>query len=153
MRNSLKRPKIITVDPKERKFGKYSGFSLCTPNRLEFETASGIDCDNLEALKSTGMAMRSDLQLDALLVTLGKDGMALFDHEGSTLIDTEAREVFDVTGAGDTVISVLTACLCLGMDFEKSARVANLAAGKVVARMGVATLDQQEMENILKRFE
>ena len=147
------RPKIITVDPKERKFGKYSGFSLCTPNRLEFETASGIDCDNLEALKSTGMAMRSDLQLDALLVTLGKDGMALFDHEGSTFIDTEAREVFDVTGAGDTVISVLTACLCLGMDFEKSARVANLAAGRVVARMGVATLNQQEMEKILKRFE
>ena len=60
------RPKIITVDPKERKFGKYSGFSLCTPNRLEFETASGVDCDDLEALKSAGTSMRADLKLDAL---------------------------------------------------------------------------------------
>ena len=75
------RPKIITVDPKERKFGKYSGFSLCTPNRLEFETASGVDCDDLEALRNpAGTAMRADLKLDALLVTLGKDGMALFDR-------------------------------------------------------------------------
>ena len=150
---SIDRPKIITADPKERKFGKYSGFTLCTPNRLEFETASGIDCDDKNALESAGKAMRSELELDALLVTLGKDGMALFDQDDSIFIETEAREVFDVTGAGDTVISVLTACLCLGLDFEQAARAANLAAGRVVARMGVATLSEQEMEKILKRFE
>ena len=150
---SIDRPKIITADPKERKFGKYSGFTLCTPNRLEFETASGIDCDDKNALESAGKTMRSELELDALLVTLGKDGMALFDQDDSIFIETEAREVFDVTGAGDTVISVLTACLCLGLDFEKAARAANLAAGRVVAKMGVATLNKQEMEKILKRFE
>tara|TARA_Y100000589_G_scaffold32105_2_gene26803 strand:- start:1643 stop:2599 length:957 start_codon:yes stop_codon:yes gene_type:complete len=150
---SIDRPKIITADPKERKFGKYCGFTLCTPNRLEFETASGVDCDDKNALKAAGKTMRSELELDALLVTLGKDGMALFNQEDSIFIETEAREVFDVTGAGDTVISVLTACLCLGLDFEQAARAANLAAGRVVARMGVATLSEREMEKILKRFE
>lgn len=150
---ALDRPKIITVDPKERSFNKYRGFSVCTPNRLEFETASGIDCDDLNALKVAGKEMRRDLELDALLVTLGKDGMALFDDQGCTLIETEAREVFDVTGAGDTVISILTACLCLGLDFEQASRSANRAAGKVVSRMGVATLDRAEMEQVLRQFE
>lgn len=147
------RPKIITVDPKERSFNKYRGFSVCTPNRLEFETASGVDCDNFDALKVAGKEMRRNLELDALLITLGKDGMALFDDQGCTFIETEAREVFDVTGAGDTVISILTACLCLGFDFEQASRSANRAAGKVVSRMGVATLDRAEMEKVLNQFE
>lgn len=150
---AFKRPKIITVDPKERNFKKYRGFSVCTPNRLEFETATGVDCNDAQALEAAGKTMRTELELDALLVTLGKDGMALFHEQGCRLIETEAREVFDVTGAGDTVISILTACLCLGFDFEQAARSANCAAGRVVSRMGVATLQKMEMEQILKRFE
>lgn len=146
------RPKIVSVDPKERSFSKYEGFTVCTPNRLEAETAMGCTLEDEEVLLVEGEKLRRNTGLDKLLVTLGSRGMCLFGEEGHFRIATEAREVFDVTGAGDTVIGVLTASLCAGYDFEASSQIANAAAGIVVGRLGAATIDSNELGEICQKF-
>ncbi|PCJ17198.1 MAG: D-glycero-beta-D-manno-heptose-7-phosphate kinase [Candidatus Cloacimonadota bacterium] len=137
---------VITVDPKSKSFHKYRGFTCMTPNQLEAEIAIGDSLNDEKTLKIQGEKLRNDLQMKQLIITLGKRGMALFNHLGYTRIDTVAREVFDVTGAGDTVISVLTACLCCSLSLEKSAKIANSAAGLVVAQLGAATINEEELK-------
>ena len=139
----------VLVDPKGNDFSAYKGASLITPNMQELEAVVG-SCDSDEELVEKGMALLDELDLEALLVTRSEKGMCLLarGHEVFQL-PTRAKEVFDVTGAGDTVISVFAAALGINENMQQSARLANLAAGIVVAKVGTATASISEMESAI----
>lgn len=135
----------VLIDPKGSDFDKYRGATLLTPNQSEFEAVAG-QCESDETLTDRGVAMRDSLKLDALLVTRSEKGMMLLETDREPLfLSTLAREVYDVTGAGDTVIATLAATLAAGQSMDSSAALANLAAGLVVRKIGVATVTPSEM--------
>ncbi|UYG07791.1 bifunctional D-glycero-beta-D-manno-heptose-7-phosphate kinase/D-glycero-beta-D-manno-heptose 1-phosphate adenylyltransferase HldE [Halomonas sp. M4R1S46] len=141
--------KRVLVDPKGGDFRKYRGASVITPNLAEFEAVMGA-CPDDATLAAKGQALRAELELEALLITRSEKGMTLIraDHEPLHL-PTRAREVFDVTGAGDTVIGVLGLALAAGHGFPEAMTLANLAAGLVVAKPGTATLSIAELYTAL----
>ena len=135
----------VLIDPKGTDFTKYRGASLITPNQSEFEAVAGVSDSDAE-LVQRGMAMLADLELDALLITRSEKGMLLLEDGSAPLfLSTQAREVFDVTGAGDTVIATLAAALAAGEPLASAAALANLAAGLVVRKIGVATVTPTEL--------
>jgi len=135
----------VLVDPKGEDFEKYRGASVITPNQSEFEAVAGV-CDSDEALVSRARKMLDDLNLDALLVTRSEKGMLLLEADMEPVfLSTQAREVFDVTGAGDTVIATLAGAVASGQDLPSAAALANLAAGLVVRKIGVATVTTGEI--------
>ena len=138
-----KAKKRVLVDPKGDDYSRYRGASVITPNRAEFREVAGA-WDGEKDLERRAERLRKELKLEALLVTRGEEGMTLFLDGRKIHIDTEAREVFDVTGAGDTVISALAVMLAAGADMEAAVRTANRAAGIVVGKLGtaVATYDE-----------
>ena len=141
--------KKVLIDPKGTDFKRYQGATLMTPNWSEFEAVVG-HCKSDEELVSKGMGLLMDLQLDALLITRGEKGMSLLQQGQAPIhLPTQAREVFDVTGAGDTVISILAASLAAGASFSDATVLANQAAGLVVAKLGTATVTQQELKATL----
>jgi D-beta-D-heptose 7-phosphate kinase/D-beta-D-heptose 1-phosphate adenosyltransferase len=143
--------KPVIVDPKGFDFSKYRGASLLTPNRLEFEAVVG-ECPTDKDLITKGQALRETLELDALLVTRGEEGMSLIRQQPEHFhLPTYAREVFDVTGAGDTVIATLAASLAANADIEDAVALANLAAGIVVRKLGTATTTLAEIHDELKQ--
>ncbi|MGB7756984.1 MAG: bifunctional D-glycero-beta-D-manno-heptose-7-phosphate kinase/D-glycero-beta-D-manno-heptose 1-phosphate adenylyltransferase HldE [Salinisphaera sp.] len=140
----------VLVDPKGRDWQRYAGASLITPNAAEFEAQvghgdadMGIDADLW--LTEQAAHTRQRLDLDALLITRSEKGMNLFAAEGDLHLPTQAREVFDVTGAGDTVIAMVAAGLGAGLSLPDAAAVANLAAGIVVGKLGTATVTPAEL--------
>lgn len=137
--------KPVLVDPKGRDFGRYRGATLVTPNLAEFEAVAGPVPDEA-ALLARAEALRAELNLEGLLVTRSEQGMSLL-REGQEPLSfpAAAREVFDVTGAGDTVIALLAACLAAGLDMAAAARLANLAAGLVVGKLGAASVSPPEL--------
>ncbi len=133
------------VDPKGSDFSKYRGASLITPNQSEFEAVAGV-CNSDEELVSRGNNLLAELDLDALLITRSEKGMLLLEAGSEPLfLSTQAREVFDVTGAGDTVIATLAAVIASGQDLSSAAALANIAAGLVVRKIGVATVTPSEI--------
>ncbi|MEJ2405449.1 MAG: bifunctional D-glycero-beta-D-manno-heptose-7-phosphate kinase/D-glycero-beta-D-manno-heptose 1-phosphate adenylyltransferase HldE [Candidatus Thiodiazotropha sp.] len=141
----------VLVDPKGHDFEKYRNATLLTPNLKEFEAVVG-HCASDTALNEKGMALRESLNLDALLITLSERGMLLIQKDQSPLhLPTRAREVFDVTGAGDTVIGVLGAGLAAGMLLPEAAGLANLAAGVMVGKLGAGSVSLRELKGILRR--
>jgi D-beta-D-heptose 7-phosphate kinase/D-beta-D-heptose 1-phosphate adenosyltransferase len=127
------------VDPKGRDYSAYRGATALTPNRRELETVTGETARDLAAVAELGERLRSDLGLDALLVKLSEEGMLLLERgAGPRRIRARAREVYDVTGAGDTVLAALGVGLGCGLDLAAAAEVANRAAGCAVARVGTA---------------
>lgn len=141
--------RLCIVDPKGQDFTRYRGASLLTPNLSEFEAVAGRSTSQME-LESRARALADDLSLDGLLVTQGSAGMTLVPVNGPALrFPAEAREVFDVTGAGDTVCAVLSAMLAAGYPMEEAVRYANKAAGVVVGKFGTATCTLDEIENLL----
>lgn len=137
--------KPVLIDPKGSDFSKYRGASLITPNEAEFRAVAG-DWRNQDELLALGEAMCEELELDALLVTRSERGMLLFERGRTPLPQpTRAREVFDVTGAGDTVIATLAAAIAAGQSMAEAMQVANLAAGIVVAKIGTATASVPEL--------
>jgi D-beta-D-heptose 7-phosphate kinase/D-beta-D-heptose 1-phosphate adenosyltransferase len=133
------------VDPKGSDFSKYRGASLITPNQSEFEAVAGV-CNSDEELVSRGNDLLAELQLDALLITRSEKGMLLLETGSEPLfLSTQAREVFDVTGAGDTVIATLAAVIASGQELSSAAALANIAAGLVVRKIGVATVTPSEI--------
>ena len=133
------------VDPKGSDFSKYRGASLITPNQSEFEAVVGV-CNSDEDLVSHGNTLLTELALDALLITRSEKGMLLLETGLEPLfLSTQAREVFDVTGAGDTVIATLAAVIASGQDLSSAAALANIAAGLVVRKIGVATITPTEI--------
>lgn len=136
----------VLVDPKGRDFSKYRGASLITPNQGEFEAVAGECATDLE-LAERGWQMIEELDLAALLVTRSEKGMMLLESGNEPVfLSTQAREVFDVTGAGDTVIATLAGALASGQGLAASAALANLAAGLVVRKIGVATVTPGEIQ-------
>jgi len=137
------------VDPKPAHAALYRGAPLMTPNTKELEALAGMPAKGDDELAAAGRALLDNLDLQGLLVTRSEKGMALFApdllHRAPWLIPTEAREVFDVSGAGDTVIAVFSAAISTGVDWQDAAMLANAAAGVVVAKMGTATATPAEV--------
>ena len=142
--------KTVLIDPKGREFSIYRGASLITPNLTEFEAVVGR-CRHEDELVDKGLDLIRELELEALLVTRGEHGMTLL-RTGQPVfhLPTRAREVFDVTGAGDTVISVLAAALGAGQSLEHATTLANLAAGIVVGKLGTAAISVPELRQALR---
>ena len=141
--------KPVLVDPKGEDFSIYQGATLITPNLHEFEAISGSSQDEAVLLVNA-QKMLADLSLHALLVTRGEQGMSLIMDDSEPLhLPTQAREVYDVTGAGDTVISVLAASLAAGKSLADATKLANLAAGVVVGKLGTATISAVELDDAL----
>ncbi len=136
--------KSVLIDPKGDDWSKYTGATLLTPNKSEFRQVAGNWRDEAD-LSHRAEALRQQLQLDALLVTRSEEGMSLFDAHGAEHQPTLAREVFDVSGAGDTVIATLGLALAAGLNRPQAMHLANAAAGIVVAKLGTAVVDQQEL--------
>jgi len=146
-----KKKKIITVDPKEEHFNYYKGVTAITPNHHEAAQATGIKVKDKASILKIGKALLKKLNCEGALVTLGEDGMQLFQKSGSvTHIPTVAQEVFDVSGAGDTVISAFTLALALGVDMKNAAYISNIAAGIVVGKVGIAVITQEELLRKIK---
>ena len=137
------------VDPKPEHAHLYRGATLMTPNTKELSELSRMPSKGDGDLAMAGLAMVGELELQGLLVTRSEKGMALFTaesrHREPWLIPTEAREVFDVSGAGDTVIAVFAAAIASGADWKAAAMLANAAAGVVVGKMGTATATPEEI--------
>ncbi|HHQ15111.1 MAG TPA: bifunctional D-glycero-beta-D-manno-heptose-7-phosphate kinase/D-glycero-beta-D-manno-heptose 1-phosphate adenylyltransferase HldE [Chromatiales bacterium] len=135
----------VLVDPKGQDFERYRGASVLTPNRTEFEAVVGR-CTDDDSLLGRASALCTELELDALVVTLSERGMMVVPANGEPIIlPARAREVFDVTGAGDTVIATLAAGVAAGMELDSAAALANLAAGLVVRKIGVASVTPSEL--------
>ncbi|RUM70223.1 MAG: bifunctional heptose 7-phosphate kinase/heptose 1-phosphate adenyltransferase [Sulfurovum sp.] len=137
--------KPILVDPKGRDYSKYKGATLLTPNKKEASLAMQIDICDDASLDKAIQKLKSDIELDYSIITLSEDGMALLDDEVKT-IPTVAREVYDVTGAGDTVIASLGVALASGLNIEEACDFSNKAAAVVVAKVGSATVTLNEIE-------
>jgi D-beta-D-heptose 7-phosphate kinase/D-beta-D-heptose 1-phosphate adenosyltransferase len=135
----------VLVDPKGSDYSKYKGATLITPNKKEASLATGIDIVDEESLKRAGELLRSDLELEQVIITLSEDGMALFDESGMRVIPTVAREVYDVTGAGDTVLAALGYAQAKNRSLDESVSFANSAAAVVVAKIGSATVSCEEI--------
>jgi rfaE bifunctional protein kinase chain/domain len=136
--------KRVLVDPKGDDYLRYKGCSIITPNVAELREVVGRWKDEKD-LKSRAQALRAKLGLEALLLTRGEDGMTLFSRSRILNVKAEAREVFDVTGAGDTVIATLAVMLAAGAGLESAMRIANRAAGIVVGKLGTATASAAEL--------
>jgi D-beta-D-heptose 7-phosphate kinase/D-beta-D-heptose 1-phosphate adenosyltransferase len=142
--------KPVVVDPKGSDFERYRAATVITPNLHEFEGVMGR-CDSETELVSRGEELRKLLELDALLITRSEKGMSLLQAGQAPLhIPTKAREVYDVTGAGDTVVSVLAAALAAGQALDEATVLANMAAGIVVGKLGTATVTVSEIRRALR---
>jgi rfaE bifunctional protein kinase chain/domain len=136
--------KAVLVDPKGSDYSRYAGATVITPNRSELQQVIG-PWRNDDELREKAQLLRERLRIDALLVTLGEDGMTLFDAQGEAHVQAQAREVFDVTGAGDTVIATLAALVAAGMSPREAMPLANKAGGIVVGKFGTATVSFEEL--------
>ncbi len=143
--------KILTVDPKVKNISLFRNVTVITPNHHEAGQATGRWIQTEEDLVSVGRQLLGQLQAKSILITRGEKGMTLFQDTGDiTHIPTMAKDVFDVTGAGDTVISVLTMALAVGADVKQAAALSNYAAGIVVGEVGTATLKSSELEDAVR---
>ena len=141
---------LTLADPKSLSFLKYAGVSVITPNKKEAALAANMEILTQEDLFVAGKKLMDQAGIDRLLITCGKDGMALFEKgTPPRVIASKARQVFDVSGAGDTVISLLGLGLATGASFHDAAMVANVAAGIVVAKVGTATASLGELKHAL----
>ncbi|HQS99986.1 MAG: D-glycero-beta-D-manno-heptose-7-phosphate kinase [Hydrogenophilales bacterium 16-64-46] len=136
--------KPILVDPKGDDWIRYAGATLITPNRSEFRDVAGSWKSELE-LANKAAAVCAEFGIDALLLTRSEEGMSLFDARGAHHEATQAREVYDVSGAGDTVIAAMATALAAGMDGVEAMRLANRAAGIVVGKFGTAVASAKEV--------
>ncbi len=139
----------VLIDPKGTDFERYRGATLLTPNMSEFEAVVG-KCETEQDIIEKGLKLISDIELSALLVTRSEKGMTLLrSGQEAYHLPTEAKEVFDVTGAGDTVISVLATAIADGRTLEEACYLANVAAGIVVGKLGTSTVSTVELENAI----
>ena len=139
--------KAIVVDPKTGNYPFYTGVTALTPNHLEAAEGAGIKIENEKDVITAGQMLLKKLKCKSVLVTRGEEGMSLFEENGDvTHIPTVAKEVYDVTGAGDTVISAFTLALAAGGGFKEAAYLSNYAAGIVVGKVGTATVTAEEIK-------
>jgi len=145
--------KFIAVDPKDRNFYNYKGATISTPNHKEASRMVGRSLKTQEEIKEAGFEIIEKLGFENLLITQGAEGMTLFEKGKSPLhIPSHAKQVFDVTGAGDTVISALTLAKASGATLPEASFIANIAAGIVVGKLGSATATIEEIIEEVKRY-
>jgi rfaE bifunctional protein kinase chain/domain len=137
--------KFVLVDPKGDDYSKYQSASMITPNRAELREVVGRWKDEAD-LTQKAQALRETLKLDALLLTRSEEGMSLFTAKGVEHVKAQAREVFDVSGAGDTVIATMAVALAAGWVPGKAMALANKAGGIVVGKLGTATVSLEELQ-------
>lgn len=148
---ALRRIPLI-VDPKVEHFSYYKGVTVVTPNHLEAGQAAGLHTDDERSITEAGEIIRQRLGCSAVLITRGEQGMSLFEADGARWhIPTTARQVYDVTGAGDTVVGTLALALATGASMQDGAVLANLAAGIVVGVVGTGTVTAAQLSEALKR--
>jgi D-beta-D-heptose 7-phosphate kinase/D-beta-D-heptose 1-phosphate adenosyltransferase len=146
--------KIIIVDPKAKDLAKYRGCSLLTPNRIELQTACGMECNSDDQVVAGARHILDQNICDVMIVTRGKDGMSVIKADGSAEhLPTTARQVFDVSGAGDTVVATLSLGLAVGAEIAGAAALANAAAGIVVGKRGTAVVTTGELIAALRPFD
>lgn len=144
---------FISVDPKETNFMNYKGVSIITPNHSEAGFAYGKRIKDEKSLEEVGWGLLEKLEAEALLITRGEKGMSLFEKDKMlTNFPTVAKEVYDVTGAGDTVISALTSAHSAGANLKEAALISNHAAGIVVGEIGTAQVTKEELYQDLKNY-
>jgi len=136
--------KPVLIDPKGHDYRRYSGASVITPNRAELQDVVGRWTSE-DDLRTRAQNLRESLNLGALLVTRSEEGMTLFDAQGELHVKAQAREVFDVTGAGDTVIATLATMVAAGLSLRDAMPIANRAGGIVVGKFGTATVSYEEL--------
>ncbi len=141
---------VLTVDPKTGNFEHYTGVDVITPNHHEAGQFCGFKIFDEKTLEEAGRRMLEILKCRSVLITQGKDGMTLFERDGEiTHIPTVAKKVFDVTGAGDTVISAISLGLAVGMDLKSAAYMANIAAGIVVGEVGTSAASAKAVKEAI----
>ena len=140
---------LVSVDPKVGHFHCYKNVSLITPNVVEASVASGVEIKDEESLVTAGRSLLRKISCDAVLITRGEQGMSLFRKDKVVHIPTVAKNVFDVTGAGDTVIAAFTLAYAAGGSMEESAVIANHAAGVVVGEVGTAVVTTDQLRESL----
>ncbi|MBU9889494.1 MAG: D-glycero-beta-D-manno-heptose-7-phosphate kinase [Candidatus Omnitrophica bacterium] len=155
VRIAKRHKKPVLVDPKEKHFGYYQGVTCITPNRSEalmgYERTHG-PWHKTPTLEQVGWGLMKKLGLESVLITLGEGGMALFEkNKKITRVPTAAREVYDVSGAGDTVIATLALAMAAGAKMREAAKLSNLAAGIVVAKLGTATVTPAELKEAVRK--
>jgi D-glycero-beta-D-manno-heptose-7-phosphate kinase len=141
--------KPVVVDPKGREYAKYRGATVLTPNTLDAGTAAAVTIEGEEDLLTAVERLGEVLEGSALLITQGADGMTLFAGGEPFHVPTRAREVYDVTGAGDTVVAMLAIALGCGIDLREAVELANAAAGLAVAKVGTSTVTLEELQSAL----
>ncbi|HSA62204.1 MAG TPA: D-glycero-beta-D-manno-heptose-7-phosphate kinase [Nitrospiraceae bacterium] len=140
----------VIVDPKVEHFGFYKGVTVITPNHLEATQAAGVHGDDNQAIDEAGAMIRQRLGCQSVLITRGERGMSLYEADGASWhLPTQARQVYDVTGAGDTVIGTLALALSTGASIKTGAILANYAAGIVVGMVGTATVTPKQLSEAL----
>ncbi|HEY7161781.1 MAG TPA: PfkB family carbohydrate kinase, partial [Acidobacteriota bacterium] len=140
-----KREKLVCLDPKTRNFSSYTPVTVITPNQAEASSLLGYPIVSEEDLMEAAKRILKLIECKALLITRGDKGMALFSNGEFKLVPTKAREVYDVTGAGDTVITTVCLSLAAGAEMIEAVELANAAAGIVVSKIGTATVDPSEL--------
>ena len=139
----------VIVDPKGTDFSRYKGATIITPNLSEFEAVVG-DCKDEASIVEKGLNLLKDLELTSMLVTRSEQGMTLLRHDHEEFhLPTQAKEVYDVTGAGDTVIATLALAIAAKADYPQASALANIAAGIVVGKLGTSTVSEAELQNAL----
>ena len=150
---SLDNDKYILVDPKGKNFDKYHHATILTPNLREIAEASGIDEFEPDILEQAGKQLLLNLNLKALLVTQGEEGMTLLEKDKKSIhLSARARKVYDVTGAGDTVIATLAVAAGAGLSLAESSNAANVAAGIVVEQVGTSIINFDELKASINTF-
>ena len=145
-KNSIK----VIIDPKGTDYSTYENAYMVKPNELEFSMIAG-KIKNKKDMIAKGKKLKKDLQLDALLLTLGKNGMVLFSKDSVLTFPTSQKDVYDVTGAGDTVISVLAAALASNKTLKKSCELANIAAGLSIQHLGTVSISKSDINNAIRK--
>ena len=141
----------VVVDPKSRSFRRYRGATLICPNRKELALALGMPPADLQRLLAAGQALLPSLQMKLMAVTLGEEGIAVLRPDSCLRAPAVVQQVYDVSGAGDTVIAVLALAMACGVEIETAARIANIAAGIVVSKVGTVPIQREELLGALAR--
>ena len=140
----------VIIDPKGTDYSIYENAYMVKPNELEFSMIMG-KIKNKKDMIAKGKKLKKDLQLDALLLTLGKNGMVLFSKDSVLTFPTSQKDVYDVTGAGDTVISVLASALASNKTLKKSCELANIAAGLSIQHLGTVSISKSDINNAIRK--
>jgi D-beta-D-heptose 7-phosphate kinase/D-beta-D-heptose 1-phosphate adenosyltransferase len=140
----------VIIDPKGTDYSIYENAYMVKPNELEFSMIMG-KIKNKKDMIAKGKKLKKDLQLDTLLLTLGKNGMVLFSKDSVLTFPTSQKDVYDVTGAGDTVISVLASALASNKTLKKSCELANIAAGLSIQHLGTVSISKSDINNAIRK--